>query len=402
MAAPPPPEERKNSLQMRRFGCKLANHLEHRTRALRRKQMGLRASMDSAAPDERRALGSQGVFRMRQRWQPQSFFALGLGMALLWLAPAAFAQSTMLGGTGFLRVQSAEAMLPGQMNITAHGLGFVRARSTASVLIKDFTLNTSLTFAFSETFEVTAGMALYQDDGQQLTPMPGDTRLGLKVVPFRWNTVRLGLYPMVVLPTAEYHNVPFEPYSSGKTAAALLAVTTFDLRRMSPVAPLKVHLNLGYIDHDLTDRFFTARVDQALIGVGIKVPVRSSYLFTEYTAEMFLNHPSVRWYHNSQRLTQGIRFLGPWSLVCDVALDVSLARRAEVKDEFHKDYADWKLVLGASRRVTVFRQLDKKAREARLRQLEAQREAERLRQRREQAAREMEAMKKELEKPEKP
>lgn len=317
-------------------------------------------------------------------------------------AALGWAQSTILGGSGLLRVQSAEAMIPGQLNATAHALSFVQAQGSSSVLIKDFTVTTGLTFALSETFELTAGVALYQDDGQQLTPMPGDTRLGLKVVPFKWDNIRIGFYPMVVLPTAEYHNVPFEPYSSGKTAVALVSVTTFDLQRSFPLTPLKAHLNLGYIDHDLRDRFFTARVDQVLLGVGFKIPMRSSYFFTEYTGEMFLNNTSVRWYHNSQRLTQGIRFLAPFGLVTDVALDVSLARRPPVEDEFHKRYADWKVVLGVSRRVTLFRQLDKRAREAKLRQQQAQREAERLRQRREQAARELESMKKELEKPEKP
>lgn len=346
--------------------------------------------------------GSRRDLCMKKRSKANILLGVSLGAVLMGVAPSASAQSTMLGGTGLLRVQSAEAIVPGQLNVTAHGLSFVEARDNASMLVKDFTLNASLTFALSETFELTAGMALYQDDGQQLTPMPGDTRLGLKVVPFRWNRVRVGVYPMVVLPTAEYHNVPFEPYSSGKTAAALMGIATFDLWRTFPVAPLKAHVNVGYLDHDLTDRFFTARVDQVLMGVGIKVPVRSSYLFTEYTGEIFLNNSSVRWYQNSQRLTQGLRFLGPFSLVCDLALDVSLTRRAEVEDEFHKRYADWKVTVGVSRRFTVFRQLDRKAREARLRQLEAQREAERLRQRREQAAREMEAMKKELEKPEKP
>jgi len=308
----------------------------------------------------------------------------------------------MLGGTGLLRVQSGEALIPGQLNLTAHGLSFVQAQGTSSVLIKDFTINTSFTFALSETFELTGGVAVYQDDGHQLTPMPGDTRLGLKFVPFKWDNVRLGFYPMVVLPTAEYHNVPFEPYSSGKTAVALMSLATFDLKRTFPLTPLKAHLNVGYIDHDLRDRFFTARVDQVLLGVGIKVPVRSSYLFTEYTGEMFLNNTTVRWYHNSQRLTQGIRFLAPFGLVADAAVDVSLARRPPLEDEFHKHYADWKVVFGVSRRVTLFKQLDRKAREAKLRQLQAQREAERLRQRREQAARELETMKKELEKPEKP
>lgn len=331
-----------------------------------------------------------------------SFVQAFLALTIFLLPVAGSAQSTMLGGTGLLRVQSAEALIAGQLNMTLHGLSFVEARGNASVMVKDFTVNSSLTFALSETFELTAGLALYQDDGQQLTPMPGDARLGLKVVPFRWNSFRLGFYPMVVLPTAEYHNVPFEPYSSGKTAVALLGVATWDLRRSFPLTPLKAHFNLGYIDHDLNDRFFTARVDQVLLGAGIKIPVRSSYLFTEYTGEMFLNNTSVRWYHNSQRLTQGIRFLAPFGLVADVAIDVSLARRPEVTDEFHKRYADWKVNFGVARRLTVFRELDKKAREAKLRQLQAQREAELLRQRREQAARELENMKKELEKPEKP
>jgi len=149
------------------------------------------------------------------------------------------------------------------------------------------------------------------------------------------------------------------------------------------------------------DQFFAAENDQTLLSIGFKIPIRSAVLFTEYTAELFLNHENVRWYNNPQRLTQGIRFLAPLGLVCDLGIDVSLSQfDDELADNiFHKEYANWKIFAGLSHRFTLFPYLSRQARLERQRREDETRRLEQIRLQREKAAKELEAMKKKLKPP---
>lgn len=311
------------------------------------------------------------------------------------------AQTTMLGGTGLLRIQDVESLVPGQMGATSHFLGFFQARESSSMLAKDVTINMGLTFAFSETCELTAAIALYQDDNTQLVPMPGDSRLGVKINALKGEVMRLGLYPFVNFPTAEKHNVPFETYSPDNIALGMMGIAMIDLKETFPLFPIKLYLNAGYLDNNLQDQYFSSKIDQGLVGIGFKIPIRSSVLFTEYTAELFLNNPDVRWSNNPQRITQGFRFLAPWGLVCDIGVDVDLSQLDSKKQDemYHKQYADWKVIAGISHRFTLLPYLSREERLERRRRMEEAKRLEQIRKQREQAARELEEMKNKLKKP---
>jgi hypothetical protein len=152
----------------------------------------------------------------------------------------------------------------------------------------------------------------------------------------------------VKIPTGRNANLHFEPYSYDKVGVGLMGIATFDMTNSFPLFPLKMHVNFGYMDHDLSDSYFSDEEDQFFFRLGFKFPIRSSVLFTEYSAEIFANNPVVSNYSfNSQRITQGLKFLGPWNLIFDLALDISLSKKPEdLSSPFLKKYADWKIIAG--------------------------------------------------------
>lgn len=271
-----------------------------------------------------------------------------LSLALL-LPDGLHSQTTIFGGRGLLRVQSAETVGRSIFYLNTYFSTFLQATPSASTLGKDHTLTLGLTLGLGRYLEVAALLTPYQDDQRHIWGPPGDSQLGLKFrTPFSSSSIFSSIMLFTRIPTARVSNVPFEPYSSGKLGAGALGIVTFDMTESFPLFPLKMHLNFGYLDHNVRDELFNDPEDQFLLGAGFKFPVRSTIFYTEYTAEIFANNPVVRSFRdNSQRVTQGIKFLGPWNLIIDVAFDISLARKPKVPDHiFLKEYADWKFIVG--------------------------------------------------------
>ncbi len=273
-----------------------------------------------------------------------------LAGVFLWLLPAlAASQTTLSGGRGLLRVQSAETVGTRTFYINSFFGSFLQARPAQPSLGKDHTFTIGLTYGFSPVLELTARVTPYQDDQKHVWGPPGDTRIGIKFrTPFSTNSVLSSLWLFTSIPTSKEHNVPFEPYSSGKLGFGGMAIVTFDMTNSFPLFPLKAHINFGYMDHNVKDQLFNDPEDQFLLAAGFKFPIRSTILYTEYTAEVFANNPVVtRYRQNSQRITQGIKFLGPWNLIFDVAADISLSEKPDRPDGvFLKEYASWKVYFG--------------------------------------------------------
>lgn len=255
----------------------------------------------------------------------------------------------MTGGRGLLRVHSGEVIGKSQFYINSYFLTFLQAEKSQTSLGKDYTVTLGLTFGLTPHLELTAQLTPYQDDQAHIWGPPGDTQFGLKFqTPFSGSGIKTAGRIFVKIPTARNHNVAFEPYSSDKVGMGLMGIATFDMTNSFPLFPLKLHLNFGYMDHNLSDNYFSDEQDQFLLGVGLKFPIRSSIVFTEYSAEVFANNAVVASYRlNSQRITQGVKFLGPWNLIIDAAVDISLSQKPEPEMlPYLKKYADWKLVVG--------------------------------------------------------
>ena len=269
-----------------------------------------------------------------------------------------YAQTTLYGGRGLLRTQSAELIGRSKFYVNTFFSTFLQSTPSRATLGKDHTLNLGLTYGISRSIELTAFLTPYQDDQKHVWGPPGDSQLGLKFkTPFSSNSIFTSVFIFSRFPTAKSHNVPFEPYSSGKIGAGALGIITFDFTDSFPLFPLKAHVNFGYFDQNIKDELFNDNEDQFIIAAGIKFPIRSSILYTEYSAEVFASNPLVTSYSwNSQRITQGLKLLGPWNLILDFALDISLSKKPPNPDAvFLKEYASWKVIFGVNYQLSFKR-----------------------------------------------
>jgi hypothetical protein len=266
-----------------------------------------------------------------------------------------------------MRVYTAEPIGRGQFFVNAYFQTFLdrvndRVKRNNG-LGKDHTLSLGFTLGLSKRTELAVSPILYQDDQKHLWGPPGDMRLGLKYAsPLAFGGVSTGLNFFVNLPIAKDHNVTYEPYSSGKFGGGVLGLVTLDMTDAFPVVPLKLYLNFGYFDHDFGNQPFTDEQDQYLLGMGLKFPIRSIVFYTEYTSEIFANNSFVSQKENSARLSQGLKILGPWNFIIDLAADLGLEKPGTISvnpldplyakyKNYKKDYADWKVILGLNYQV---------------------------------------------------
>jgi len=323
-----------------------------------------------------------------------------LGLVFFLGSSTLFAQTTMYGGRGMLRVRSARTVGKGNLYLCSYALNYVE--KVGNSLAKDHTLRIGLTFGLSSLLELTGTVTPYQDIQRGIWGPPGDSEVGFKFrYPYTPDWIQFGLQASALIPTGSRHPVPYEPYSSGKFGWSMLGLFTLDMREYSPIVPFQLNLNTGYMDHDIRDRFFEDRKDQAVLGVGVKFPVGGNILYLEYTAEIFINNDEVPFAKNSQRLTPGFKFVGPWNLIYDVALDLSLTdeRSPGGSYPYVRDYADWKLILGVTYPYSLLRYIKK---ERELEQQQNLKGMEEIRRKRLEAAKELEELRKRLEKEKKP
>ncbi len=257
---------------------------------------------------------------------------------------SASGQTTLTGGRGLLRVQSARTIQAGSFILNSFLLSYFNDDTQRS-LGDDHTWNLGLTYGLSDRLELTAQVVPYQDDQLHSWGPPGDTRLGIKwTTPWSGKRVQTGLQGFVRLPTAKNHNVPFEPFSSGKVAIGAMGLMSVDIPGSVPV---KLNINLGYLDHNIETFFSNESIDQILIGAGFKIPIRAIIFYSEYTAEVF-NTTAVDFRHNSMRLTHGFKFRVPFDLVLDVGADIGFSEKLERYPAPLHEYANWKIFAGLS------------------------------------------------------
>ncbi len=282
-------------------------------------------------------------------------FSLLLFSSLELAAPAS-GQTTIYGGRGLMRVFSAEPIGRSQFFVNTYFQTFLDPKKRRNSLGKDHTLTLGFTVGLTHSLELTLLATPYQDDQKHVWGPPGDTQIGIKLaLPLKVGGLSTGVRGFMILPTAKNANVAYEPFSSGKPGAGLQALMTVDMTQSFPLVPLKLYLNFGYMDHMLNDSFFTAEQDQFIFGAGVKFPIRSLVFHTEYTGEVFANNSNLAFAENSSRISQGVKFLGPWDIIIDLAADIGLDKPAAITGApfyYQKDYADWKIILGLNYQFT--------------------------------------------------
>lgn len=313
-----------------------------------------------------------------------------------------YSQVSIYGCKGLHRVLEAEPVNPTDIFVNGAFSMFIEKTGMES-LSKYYNANLNATVGIAKYLECFLNIVPYQDDQYHIWGRFGDTRIGLKyLTPIATDVFKFGLMALYKFPTAEESNVFYEVFSTSKPAWGINALFTFDLVDASPTFPLKINLNLGYIDHSIYDQYFNAKIDQLFIGTGFKSSIKSVQVYLEYSGEIFFNNPgAVKFGQNSMRLTPGVRFLGPWQNTIDLAADFSLTSYDSLKNtdrSFHKEYFGWKLTVGITHRFSVFKYFDKTAKLERKKQLEELRRLEEIRKKREKAGEDLEKMKEILDK----
>lgn len=325
-----------------------------------------------------------------------------ISITICFYAGGVNSQVSKYGSKGLFRVLSAEPVNPTDIFVNG-SLSMFFEKTGPENLAKYYNVNLNATVGLAKYLEAFVNIVPYQDDQYHIWGRFGDTRLGLKyLTPLATDEFKFGLIGFYKFPTAERSNVPYEIFSTSKPSWGAKALLTFDFLDLFPTYPIKVNLNIGYMDHSIYDQYFKSKIDQLLIGSGVKFSVRSVQIYIEYSGEVFFNNPGqVDFGQNSMRITPGLRFLGPWRNTIDLAFDFSLTSYDSLKNtdrSFHKAYFGWKITVGVTHRFSVYKYFDKTAKLERKKRLEELRKLEEIRKKREKASEELEQMKKILDK----
>src|SRR3990172_6745566 len=166
---------------------------------------------------------------MCQGPEVSKLFSLTVVFLLFVFSVNARPQTTISGGRGMFRVQSARTVQSGSILVNTYFLAFFN-NDKLNGYGNNHTLSIALTYGLKDNLEIIGRAVPYQDDQVRDWGPPGETTLGLK-----WCTlvggkyVRTGLLSFFRLPTAKSHNVPYEAYSSGKVAMGISGLITFYL-----------------------------------------------------------------------------------------------------------------------------------------------------------------------------
>ena len=186
------------------------------------------------------AQNEQEAKEFRKGIDVKNFILLaGILIIILSINVNSHAQTTMMGGKGLLRTFDAEPVAPGLLYVSPYVLTFLDIPEGSSSVTKDHTVNVGITVGLSRVLEIILQAVPYQDDQHGPWAPPGDTRVGLKFHPQGKRVTQFGLVGFVNLPTAEYHNIQYEPFSYDAVGWGLLGLCTLDFRNTSSSIPLK-------------------------------------------------------------------------------------------------------------------------------------------------------------------
>ncbi len=330
----------------------------------------------------------------------RKIFNCFIAVAFVLLIPSASsAQTTYSGGRGLFRVFSAETIQSGSIFYNTYYTAFLRSEDSQA-FGSDQNFNLGLTYGISNSIELTAHVVPYQDAQRHNRFSPGNTQIGLKwQLPVLLSSFLTGVRGFIGIPTARNPNSPFEPYSSSHFSVGVMGLITVDLSRNLTDLPIKFHSNIGYLEHNIVSVFSKDATDQLLIGFGFKIPVRPFIYYAEYTGEIFLDNDELNFRDNSMRLTQGIKFSGPFRIIVDLGFELSLSRKLESypTDLIH-EYADWKIIAGLNYQINTNKVYGNPPKVAKIDQKKEEKLLQEIKRKREQANKDLEEANKKLKK----
>lgn len=282
-------------------------------------------------------------------------------------------------GKGLVHVNSAWSQNKSSLRLSSHARSFFKDEVThkpdgtaSGVTYWDIQSGWGLRYGLSNHFELGISQVVYQDNhkGGQGYNVPDDLFLSAKFgsIGSRDSNFRLGLQFNSRIPMAEYHNVPFEPYSAGRIELGLMGLVTFSSDPLFPDYGVNVHLNAGFLNHnDMGTRLTTSELDtiradessrEFLYGLGFSKMWREFGIFIEIYGRNFIQQPPVSAYtrENSMYVMPGLIYdANPW-LSLQVGLDLRLLGNNDETDynavpkiaEHLPNLPSWQIYIGAS------------------------------------------------------
>ncbi|MDZ7721588.1 MAG: hypothetical protein U5R06_01875 [candidate division KSB1 bacterium] len=281
-------------------------------------------------------------------------------LLLILLSPSLLAaQVSIGGGKGLMRIYEADAIEYGRFYTSSVFQGYATQLNTESSLSELYTWHLGFSLGLPYATEVFLHVIPYHDDQRHIFAPPGDTKIGLKHTLAQPTPLfSLAAAGYLEAPTAAIHPIPFEPYSEDGLGWAMLTAASFNFKESNLNIPLKLSLNLGYKDHNISNDVFAGITDQLIGGLAVKYAVKKVLIYSELSGEYFFNKTDLPASYNSVRYTQGVKFYGPYQILFDVAGDIDLSqskrKAGNQSHRFYEDYADWRIMFGMTYSFHLF------------------------------------------------
>ncbi|OQY29100.1 MAG: hypothetical protein B6244_05165 [Candidatus Cloacimonetes bacterium 4572_55] len=273
------------------------------------------------------------------------------GLLILFLVADPLSAQYMTHGKDLFRVQSAETIGQKVLSLNFYQASHFRKdhdKDTEGGRVNSFTtVAVTGTYGLLKAVDLAVEFVPWQDDYTSAIWGPiGDTRIGLRygIPQYFGKNNYVGLTGFAVLPSADQHPIPFEPYSGSGASFGAKILYTWDAKPKN--SHLKLYGNAGYMKwngDDDDNPIPLDNKDQILLGMGAKFSFRKVVLMAEYTRENFIETDSLASKEQSQRLSIGSRFPIPFGLTLDLGYEQSLSDD-DPGTPLVADYHDWKII----------------------------------------------------------
>ena len=286
------------------------------------------------------------------------------------------AVSKINGGYGLNHVRSAWSLKPGYLTLTTktHFFGKVSSELQKSAVTYWVVQGAfSLNYGVNDHLELALTPIVYQDNhkGQKGYNLPDDLYLSVKLGSYdiSGSSIKYGLMMQTRFPTAEHHNVLFEPYSANSISWGFEGMATYSKDPLYPEDNMNIHFNLGYTNfndvgeklssNDQVDTVSVRAMSQELrFGLGIEIPTSEFDFSVELFGNTFLQKPPKETAFSRENylyLTPGIKFRAYRWLSLNFSTDLRLSSNNDeteyvfdTKIAGMPNYPSWRVNLGAS------------------------------------------------------
>ncbi|MFQ5641236.1 MAG: hypothetical protein ACE5IR_24925, partial [bacterium] len=226
-------------------------------------------------------------------------------------------------------------------------------------------------YGISKNFELVFSPMIYQDNhkGGKGYNLIDDIFLTLKIGSLgrKGGSFKYGFDISTRFPSANEHNVSFEPYAAGKVSFGFGSRFSYTVDPLYPDDGLSFHLNFGYWNHnDVGEQLsqvdplidpvrVTSPTQELLYGTGVVVPTDKFDFSFEVYGNNFIQEPPETAYsrENYTYVSPKVRYKAYRWLSIDMGLDIRVSSNKDRTDYTYigdfpdiPNYPDWRINLG--------------------------------------------------------